>query len=109
MKLHAALLGIIVIILFVAYHYSKPPEHTGFEKGDRVKITDSCFEMNCWYAQCKKLTYLSGQTLDRNASKAPVHVAWILAEECPWYQYPDIGMTTNQAVVTMKIKEIERE
>lgn len=103
-------IGIIVgIAALAAWEFIHPVEHhDGYEKGDRVKITEQCVEGNCFYRNCNKLTYLSGTVLNRNSSDKPIGVAWILAEECKWYQYPDIGMVTDQAVVTLKMKEFEK-
>lgn len=98
-----------IVATLAASYVKMPSQHLGYKAGDRVKITEQCFEMNCWYSNCKKLTFLSSQRLNRNASDKPVSVAWVLAEQCPWYQYPDIGMETDQAVVTLKFKEFEGE
>lgn len=95
-------IGLMILFGFI-YHidYQQIQRyHQDFKRGDAVQII-GCQAETCWYQQCKKVTYLAGQALDRD------NAVWLLVEECPWAQYPDIGRVTTMAVVTMRKREIE--
>lgn len=102
----SGLLLIVAIMSTYILKYNKG--HAMYSKGDRVQLTESCVEGHCFYDKCQKLTYIQSLVLNRYLSNKPVEVAWILVEKCPWYQYPDLGINTTQAVITLEMKEFEK-
>jgi hypothetical protein len=103
----------LLLSLFMVVSCQHRPD-IELKRGDQVKIVDCNIrhggdksplqkQTECWYQQCKKLTFLDSQALD------DYNVAWVLAEQCPWYQYPELGWTiVTKATLEVNLRDIEK-
>lgn len=83
-------------------HHRPDIDFTHFDRGDEVRMVDCGDNGQCFYIECKKLTYLAGQALDNQ------NMVWILAQGCPWYQYPELKQTISMATFQTDLRNIVR-